>query len=287
LEISAQLIWQAVVNGLAMGWIYVLMALGLTLIFGIMHIMQFAHGEIYMLGAYAVYYLTASFKVPLFPAIALSMLIMAVAGLIIERLLFRRLRDFLAAVIGATGLQLILQSGAMVMFGVYQRSIPILAQGSINIMGSVVPKDRVVAVLVAMFLSLVLYIFLRTTKFGRAMVGSAQSPEGAILQGISPNRMAALAMAVGCALAAAGGVLAGSLFELNPYMGLMPLLKGMTIIVLGGMGSLPGAFIGGMILGLVDGVGPVLFGHGLASIVPLFFVIVVLLIKPQGFFGHE
>jgi branched-chain amino acid transport system permease protein len=240
-----------------------------------------------MLGAYAVYYLTASFKVPLFPAIALSMLIMAVAGLIIERLLFRRLRDFLAAVIGATGLQLILQSGAMVMFGVYQRSIPILAQGSINIMGSVVPKDRVVAVLVAMFLSLVLYIFLRTTKFGRAMVGSAQSPEGAILQGISPNRMAALAMAVGCALAAAGGVLAGSLFELNPYMGLMPLLKGMTIIVLGGMGSLPGAFIGGMILGLVDGVGPVLFGHGLASIVPLFFVIVVLLIKPQGFFGHE
>lgn len=287
MEISAQLIWQAVVNGLAMGWIYVLMALGLTLIFGIMHIMQFAHGEIYMLGAYAVYYLTASFKVPLFPAIALSMLIMAVAGLIIERLLFRRLRDFLAAVIGATGLQLILQSGAMVMFGVYQRSIPILAQGSINIMGSVVPKDRVVAVLVAMFLSLVLYIFLRTTKFGRAMVGSAQSPEGAILQGISPNRMAALAMAVGCALAAAGGVLAGSLFELNPYMGLMPLLKGMTIIVLGGMGSLPGAFIGGMILGLVDGVGPVLFGHGLASIVPLFFVIVVLLIKPQGFFGHE
>jgi len=287
LEISAQLIWQAVVNGLAMGWIYVLMALGLTLIFGIMHIMQFAHGEIYMLGAYAVYYLTASFKVPLFPAIALSMLIMAIAGLIIERLLFRRLRDFLAAVIGATGLQLILQSGAMVMFGVYQRSIPILAQGSINIMGSVVPKDRVVAVLVAMFLSLVLYVFLRTTKFGRAMVGSAQNPEGAILQGISPNRMAALAMAVGCALAAAGGVLAGSLFELNPYMGLMPLLKGMTIIVLGGMGSLPGAFIGGMILGLVDGVGPVLFGHGLASIVPLFFVIAVLLIKPQGFFGRE
>ena len=275
------------VNGLAMGWIYVLMALGLTLIFGIMHIMQFAHGEIYMLGAYAVYYLTASFKVPLFPAIALSMLIMAIAGLIIERLLFRRLRDFLAAVIGATGLQLILQSGAMVMFGVYQRSIPILAQGSINIMGSVVPKDRVVAVLVAMFLSLVLYVFLRTTKFGRAMVGSAQNPEGAILQGISPNRMAALAMAVGCALAAAGGVLAGSLFELNPYMGLMPLLKGMTIIVLGGMGSLPGAFIGGMILGLVDGVGPVLFGHGLASIVPLFFVIAVLLIKPQGFFGRE
>ncbi len=279
--------WQAVVNGLAMGWIYVLMALGLTLIFGIMHIMQFAHGEIYMLGAYVVYYLTVSFKVPLFPAIGASMLTMAVAGLVVERLLFRRLTDFLPAVIGATGLQLILQSGAMVMFGVYQRNIPVLAQGSLNIMGSTVPMDRVVAVLVAMFLSLVLYTFLKITKHGHAMVGSAQDPEGAILQGIDPHKMAALSMAVGCALAAAGGVLAGSLFDLNPFMGLMPLMKGMTIIVLGGMGSLPGAFIGGMILGLVDGVVPILWGPGLASIMPLFFVIAVLLIKPQGFFGRE
>jgi branched-chain amino acid transport system permease protein len=287
LEITAQLIWQSVINGLAMGWIYVLMALGLTLIFGIMHIMQFAHGEIYMLGAYAVYYLTASFKVPLLPAIVVSMLIMAGAGLVLERLLFRRLTDFLPAVIGATGLQLILQSGAMVMFGVYQRNIPILAQGSLNIMGSVVPKDRVVAVLIAISFSLVLSLFLRTTKYGRAMVGSAENPEGAILQGINPNRMAALSMAVGCALAAAGGALAGSLFDLNPYMGLMPLLKGMTIIVLGGMGSLPGAFIGGIILGLVDGVAPVLLGPGLASVAPLFFVIAVLLVKPQGFFGRE
>jgi branched-chain amino acid transport system permease protein len=119
------------------------------------------------------------------------------------------------------------------------------------------------------------------------MVGSAQDAEGAILQGINPYKMAALSMAVGCALAAAGGVLAGSLFDLNPFMGLMPLMKGMTIIVLGGMGSLPGAFIGGMILGLVDGVVPILWGPGLASIVPLFFVIAVLLIKPQGFFGRE
>jgi branched-chain amino acid transport system permease protein len=288
LEISAELIWQAVVNGLALGWIYVLMALGLTLIFGIMNIMQFAHGEIYMVGAYIVYYLTASFKVPLFPAIGISMLIMAAGGLILERLLFRRLRvDFLPAIIGATGLQLILQSGAVVVFGLYQRNIPILAQGSFTIMGSVVPKDRVVAVLVAMFLSLALYVFLKVTKFGQAMVGSAENAEGAILQGISPNRMAALSMAVGCALAAAGGVLAGSLFVLQPFMGLMPLMKGMTILVLGGMGSLPGAFIGGMILGLIDGVVPILWGPGLASITPLCFVIVVLLIKPQGLFGHE
>lgn len=274
-------------NGLALGWIYVLMALGLTLIFGIMHIMQFAHGEIYMLGAYVVYYLTASFGLPLLAAMALSMIVMAGVGLVLERFLFRPLKmDWASAVVGATGLTLILQSGSVVMFGLYQRNIPLLAQGPFNIMGTVVPKDRIAAVMAAVILSLALYLFLKLTEYGQAMVASAQNPEGAILQGIDPNRMSTLSMAIGCALAAAGGTLAGSLFTLSPYMGLMPLVKGITIIVLGGMGSLPGAFIAGMTLGLIDGVVPILFGAVWASIGPLLLVIVVLVIKPQGFFGH-
>jgi branched-chain amino acid transport system permease protein len=287
LDLPVEAIWQGLVNGLALGWIYVLMALGLTLIFGIMHIMQFAHGEIYMLGAYVVYYLTAFLGLPLLVATGLSMVVMAGVGLILERFLFRPLKgDWPSAVVGATGLTLVLQSGAVVMFGLYQRNIPVLAQGPFNIMGSVVPKDRMAAVVVAVILSLALYIFLKLTKYGQAMVASAQSSEGAILQGIGPNKMSALSMAIGCALAAAGGTLAGSLFTLSPYMGLMPLVKGMTIIVLGGMGSLPGAFIAGMILGLIDGLVPILFGAAWASIGPLLLVIVVLVIKPQGLFGH-
>jgi branched-chain amino acid transport system permease protein len=263
------------------------MALGLTLIFGIMHIMQFAHGEIYMLGAYVVYYLTASFGLPLLAAMALSMMVMVGVGLVLERFLFRPLKmDWSSAVVGATGLTLILQSGSVVMFGLYQRNIPLLAQGPFNILGTVVPKDRIAAVIAAMILSLILYLFLKLTEYGQAMVASAQSPEGAILQGIDPNRMSALSMAIGCALAAAGGTLAGSLFTLSPYMGLVPLVKGITIIVLGGMGSLPGAFIAGMTLGLIDGLVPILFGAAWASIGPLLLVIVVLVIKPQGFFGH-
>jgi branched-chain amino acid transport system permease protein len=287
LDLPAQAIWQGFVNGLALGWIYVLMALGLTLIFGIMHIMQFAHGEIYMLGAYVVYYLTASFNLPLFAATILSMIAMASAGLILERFLLRPLKEnWLAAVVATTGLTLILQSGAVVVFGLYERSIPLLAHGPFNIIGIMVPKDRVAAVAVAVILSLLLYFFLRTTKYGQAMVASAQNAEGAILQGINPDKMAAIAMAIGCALASAGGTLAGSLFALSPFMGLPPLVKGMTIIVLGGMGSLPGALIAGMILGLIDGLVPILFGHAWAAIGPLLLVIVVLVIKPQGFFGH-
>jgi len=287
LDLPVEAIWQGLMNGLALGWIYVLMALGLTLIFGIMHIMQFAHGEIYMLGAYVVYYLTVSFGLPLLVAMALSMVVMAGVGLALERFLFRPLKmDWASAVVGATGLTLILQSGSVVMFGLYQRNIPLLAQGPFNIMGTVVPKDRIAAVLAAVILSLALYLFLKLTQYGQAMVASAQSSEGAILQGIDPNRMSALSMAIGCALAAAGGTLAGSLFTLSPYMGLMPLVKGITIIVLGGMGSLPGAFVAGMTLGLIDGVVPILFGAAWASIGPLLIVIVVLVIKPQGFFGH-
>ena len=287
MDLPVQAVWQGMINGLALGWIYVLMALGLTLIFGIMHIMQFAHGEIYMIGAYVVYYLTASFKLPLVVATALSMVVMATAGLILERFIFRPLKeDWLSAVVATTGLTLILQSGAVVVFGLYERSIPLLAHGPFNIAGIMVPKDRVIAVVVAVVLSLFLYLFLKTTKYGQAMVASAQNPEGAVLQGISPNKMAAMAMAIGCALAAAGGTLAGSLFALSPFMGLPPLVKGMTIIVIGGMGSLPGAFIAGMILGFIDGLVPILLGHAWAAMGPLLLVITILVIKPQGFFGH-
>jgi branched-chain amino acid transport system permease protein len=285
---AAQLIWQGAVNGLALGWIYVLMALGLTLIFGIMRIMQFAHGEIYMLGAYTVYYLSTIYKLPLLLAAASSMLAMAVFGLILERFLFRRVKDqLLAPIVLSVGLTLIFQSGAVVLFGLYERSIPRLALGSFNLLGSMIPKDRLVAVTVAVVLSGCLYLFLKKSKYGQAMIASAQNPEGAILQGVSPDKMSALAMAIGCALAAAGGVLAGALFALGPVMGLQPMIKGLVIIVLGGMGSLPGALIAGMILGLIDGLVPIMFGPAWAALLPLLIVILVLIIKPQGLFGHE
>ena len=289
MDISAPVFWQGLLNGLALGWIYVLMALGLTLIFGIMRIMQFAHGEIYMLGAYAAYYLTATLGLPIYVATGFSMLVMAIVGLFLERFLFRQFKeDWLSAVVAAVGLALILQSGAIALFGLHHRNLPVLAAGPFNITASIiVPKDRIAAVAVALFLSLVLYLFLKATKYGQAMVASAQSPEGAILQGIGPNKMAALSMGIGCALAAAGGVLAGSMFQMGPFMGTLSLVKGLLIIVIGGMGSLLGAVIAGMSLGLIDGLFPILFGHAWASMGPLFFVIVVLMLKPQGLFGHE
>jgi len=287
-DLSVQMIWQGVVNGFALGWIYVLMALGLTLIFGIMGILQFAHGEIYMLGAYGTYYLTASAGLPLFPAILISVALMSVFGIFLERYFFRRMRgQLIPPIVFSLGLTLILTSFAGVKFGLFERTVPPLATGSINVLGSLLPADRLVAVAVSVFLTAGLYLFLKRSRYGLAMVAAAQSPEGTLLQGISPNLMSGLAMALACALAASAGALAGSLLMLGPYMGLLPLIKGLVIIVLGGMGSLLGAVVGGMILGFIDGLIPIIFGDAVSSIMPLVLVILVLLFKPQGLFGRE
>jgi branched-chain amino acid transport system permease protein len=288
LEVPAQLIWQGILNGLALGGVYILMALGLTLIFGITRIMQFAHGEVYMLGAYVVFYLTKSYGFNLFAAILLSMVAMAILGLFMERFLFRPLQGkILPPIVAATGLIFILQSGALAGFGIYEKSLPRLAEGHFDILGSAVPQSRVVALACAVALIAFLYLFLKRSKYGQAIVGSAQNPQGAVLQGISPNQMSAISMMIACALAAAGGALAGSLFTLSPYMGTVPLVKGLTIIVLGGMGSLLGVVVGGLILGLIDGLVPILAGAALTAILPLIIVILILLIRPQGLFGHE
>jgi branched-chain amino acid transport system permease protein len=288
LDLPAQVWMQAIVNGFALGWLYVLMALGLTLILSIMGILQLAHGEVYMIGAYVTYYCCVSFGVNLYASMFISMAVMAGFGLFLERFLFRPVRaQILAPIVISLGLTLILMSSAVVGFGLYERSIPRLAQGSFVFLGSAVPKDRIIAVGFAVGLLLLLYLFLKKSKYGQAMVASAQSREGAILRGISPNVMSSIAMAIGCALAAAGGTLAGSILMLTPSMGTLPLVKGLVIIVLGGMGSLLGAAIGGIFLGLVDGIIPVAFSPGLTSLAPLVVVIVILLVRPQGLFGHE
>lgn len=286
--ITFPLVTQALINGLALGGLYILMALGLTLLLSIMRILQLAHGEIYMIGAYVVYYLAVSFGVPLYVSIVLSMAVMAVAGVVLERFFFRPCGDdVLSTIVVSIGLTMILQNAAVLGFGLFERSIPRLAQGSLSILGVAVPRDRLTALLVAAMLALALYFFLKKTRSGQAMVASAQNPEAARLRGIDPHRMSQLAMAMACALGAAGGAMAGSVLMLTPFMGTLPLVKGLTIIVLGGMGSLSGAIVGGLFLGLIDGLVPVFFGPVVTSIAPLVLVVIILIVKPRGLFGHE
>jgi branched-chain amino acid transport system permease protein len=283
-------VWMlALVNGLSLGWLYVLMALGLTLILSIMGILQLAHGEIYMMGAFLVYYLTRQ-GMGLYPAIAISMVVMGLAGIALERVLFRPRPDrdmVLTSIVISTGLTLILSSAAVVGFGLYTKSLPRLIGGSFSLAGAAVPKDRVLVIGFSVVALLALWAFLKKTRLGLAMVASAQNREGSFLKGINPNHMSMAAMAIGCALASLAGALAGSVLQLQPYMGGLPMISGLVTIVLGGLGSVPGAVIGGLILGILNGVLPVMFGSAVSAVAPLVVVIIVLLFRPKGILGHD
>jgi branched-chain amino acid transport system permease protein len=287
IEVSGSVLVSGLINGICLAGIYILIALGLTLILSIMNILQFAHGEIYMIGAFVVYYLTVDAGLNIFLAMFISMLVTGVLGLILERLIFRRfLGKFMPVVCAAIGLMLILQTSVVLGFGLDVKAIPSPWPGTLNIMAWNVPYDRLTAVLASIALTSILFLFLKLSKFGQAIVATAQHREGAILQGINPNLMYAVVMVIGSALAAVAGGFAGAIFILDPYMGGLALMKGITIIVLGGMGSLLGVIVGGIILGLSDSIISVAFGPAAAAIAPLILVILILIIRPQGIFGH-
>jgi branched-chain amino acid transport system permease protein len=277
---------QGALNGLAIGWVYVLLALGLSLIFGIMRIIQFAHGEIYMLGAYLCYYLTLS-HVPFVAAMLISVAAMGATGYLLERAFFRRLRGKVhLSIVLSLGLLLILQTSAVMVFGLVDRSLPRLADGTIALVGFEIATERLIAMAIAASVVAAALLFLKRTKYGLAVIACAQNPEGAILQGIDPDQIAGIVMVIGCALAAVGGTVAGSILRLSPFMGGEVLSKGLVIVVLGGMGSLGGTVVGGLLIGLGDSLGQLYFGSAVASVVPLALVIVLLIIRPNGLYGH-
>ena len=262
--------------------------MGLSLIFGIMRILQFAHGEVYMLGAYAIFYLSVTHGLSFSLAMLISMVVGVVLGLILERLFFRPLGgELLTTLMVALGLSIVLQASVTVGFGVSPKSIPSFAPHPTKILGIMLGSDRLIAVGVSIAMILLLYLFLKRSKYGQALTAAAQHREASLLMGINPTQMAVIAMAIGSALATIAGSLMGSIFPINPFMGGTALIKGLIIIILGGMGSLLGVVVGGLILGLIDGIAPVIFNAAVAAIAPLFIVTIILVLRPQGLFGHE
>ncbi len=285
---SGQDVVQAILNGLCMGGTYILVGLGLTLILGVMNILQFAHGEIYMLGAFTVYFLCVLKGLNLYLAVFVSMITTGVVGLIIERVLLRPLKGaFLSYVCATTGLSLILQTLVLLAFTKGTKQLPSLWKGSFELGGVYISRERVIAITMALLLTLALVIFLRRTKYGLAMTASAQNREGALMQGINPYVMSAMVMAIGSGLAAVGGALGGSIFNLDPYMGGLAFMKGITLIVIGGLGSILGAVVGGLILGIAESLLALFFGSQMGIIIPLVLVIAFLIFRPRGLFGHE
>lgn len=281
-----ELLAQGLLNGFALALVYVLVALGLTLIFSIFEIINFAHGEFYMLGGYVTYFGFAVFGLDYFLTLLLTIVGVGVVGLVAERLIFRHLRGkTLNAFIVSLGLLWVLQSAAQLSFGVLDKPVPSAFSGILRAGGIVISVERFVVVLVAMGLITVLYAFLRWTRLGRAMRAVAQDADGAALQGVNIELVSMLGFAVGCALAGSAGGLLAPVFAVSPAMGALPVIKAFIMIIVGGMGSLPGAVLGGLLLGTVEGIGSIFFSSAAVNVLGFLMVIAVLLVRPRGLFG--
>jgi branched-chain amino acid transport system permease protein len=284
--VSIELLVQALLNGFGLAMVYVLVALGLTLIFSILEIINFAHGEFYMLGGYVTYYGYALFGLNYFATLVLALVTVGLAGVVAERLIFHDLRGrALNAFIVSLGLLWVMQAGAQLAFGVLDKPVPSAFSGVVRLFGLVMSVERLVVTLTAIVLIAGLYLFLRWSRPGRAMRAVAQDPDAAALQGVNIDAVSALGFGVGCALAGGAGGLLAPLFAVSPAMGALPVVKAFIIIIIGGMGSLPGAVLGGLLLGGVEGLGTLFMGSAAVNILGFLMVIVVLLVRPRGLVG--
>jgi len=278
---------QSVFNGIMLALVYILIALGLTLVFGIMRVLHFAHGEVYMLGGMLTFYFASVLGLNYFLALMISIPLLALFGILLERFFFRPIRgNFDAALVLGLGLLLTLQSSALIIFGIEDKSHPSPFQGILHLFGATLSMERLGIVPIAVGLIIALLLFVEKTKPGKAMRAVAQDLEAAQLMGIDVDRISALAMAIGSALAAAAGGLIMPIFVTEASIGGPALLKAFVIIVVGGMGSIGGVVFAGLILGFIDSFGAVLFGGPIASILGFLLLIAVIMVKPTGLMGH-
>ena len=291
-----------IVNGVIFGLIYALIALGLTVVFSIMRVVNFSHGEFYMLGGYTLYALTAGavalFSIPLsLPTIVglpLAMAAVALFGVAVERGLLRPVytarmdRPEEYAIILTFGLSLFLQYGALTLVGPYEMTPGAFWEGSKHIVGDLyLAGDRLFAAGVSALLIGATLFFVYRTWTGRALMATAQNRVGATIVGVNPVRMNVIAMALAGLLAGAAGALLAPVFLVYPDVGQIPVIKAFVIIVLGGMGSIPGAVVAALILGLVESLGSVYLSVAYRDVFAFLVLIGVLLFRPHGLFGQK
>ncbi len=281
---------QLIANGLVIGATYALIAIGLTLIFGMMRVVNFAHGEFYMLGGYVAVTLASALKLGFFIAVPLSMIIVAVVGLAFERLLLRRLRraDLLSTAIMTIGLSITMQNIVLQIWGPKPAQTPDPFSGYVvSMLGVDVTALRIFTLLVAVLLICVLAYMLKHTKLGRTLRATFQARDAAALQGIDVDWVFSLVFAIGVALAAAAGAMLSAVFVVSTDMGNMANLKSFAVVILGGLGNIPGAIVGGFLLGVAESLTSAYISTGYKDGVSFLILILALLVRPHGLFGRE
>lgn len=280
---------QVLFNGVSAGATLALVAVGLTLVFGIMRVVNFAHGVLFMFGAYAAYMFTTELSVPYLVAIVLAAIVIGLASIVLDLVVFKRFHGLsLEGAIAAIALTLLLQNAAFLTFGGASRSIKGPLDGKAIRIGELTMQGhRLFIIGVAVALVLALSFLVYKTSFGRAMRAVQQDPTAARLQGIEPNRMSTLTFGIGGALAGAAGALIAPEQVLLPSMGEAPLLLGFVAIILGGMGSVGGALIGSLGIGIVQSGVSTYWTPQAAVWTSFALVLVVLTFRPKGLFGSD
>ena len=284
-----EFILQTIVNAVYAASYMSLIAVGLVLIFGVMGVINFAHGELYMAGAYTVVALYSKLGMPFFVAVVAGLVFVGLLGLLMEYAFFRPLRDNpLGGLIASIGFLLILQTTAVLGFGVRMAFIKPPTQAKIVLAdGVVLTNQRLFVIIAAIVLLTTLYLFLRRSKFGWAMRACAQDREAAALQGISLNQISRIAMFIGAALAGVAGALTAPLVSPTPYMGHSVIVTAFIVIIVGGVGELEGAVVAAILYAFVHTFVTTFFDGLIADIVGLVLMLLVLVIKPTGLFGAK
>lgn len=282
------LVIQTLANALVASAFYALIAVGLSLIFGVMNTVNYAHGEFYMLGAYAVWILYGENGWPYFLAIGAAAVIVGVVGIVAERLIFQRLRgNVLSGFLASIGLVFVLQVLVARIWGVGSvKPVPAALQAAMDLWGVTVGWQRLLVIPVAVVMLTLLFVFLDRMRVGRALRACAQDSEAAIVQGMNPNMLGLVAFALGSAMAGVAGALMAPIYSVTPYMGAHVIWTAFVVVILGGAGNLRGTVLAAVLLGLLNTVATTMWDSTVALIISSAFLLVFLSFRPQGLVGH-
>lgn len=279
---------QILIYGAVSSAIYAMLAVGFTLIFGVARILNLAHGAFYALGAYAAYVLTSLLKVPLFLAAPIAVLVVACFGVVMERFLVRPLRHSQLAVLMITlAVSLAVEQALFIVFGSEYRNVPSFVADKLSIGGVDISGQRLLALVAGVLVLLILWLFIQRTRLGAAILAVSQDPEAAQYMGIPTNRIFSIVMAISAGTAALAGVLVSPFLTVQPTMGLLPMVKAFAIVIVGGLGSIPGSIIASLILGYSETIVAYLVSTSWTELVSLVAVVITLMIRPSGILGRR